>query len=71
MLVILLDSLETPVKYVGWEEKMFKVLWLAGKTFDIYTIILQKNEINLKNQAFPSAICRLERERVLDTTKKC
>ena len=70
MPVILLDSLETPVKYAGLE-KMFKVLWLAGNTIDIYTIILQKNEINLKNHAFPSAICRLERERVLDTTKKC
>ena len=50
---------------------MFKVLWLAGKTSDIYTIILQKHEITLKNQAFPSALWRPERERVLDTTEKC
>ena len=70
MLVILLDSLETRVTYAGME-KMFKVLWLAGNTIDIYTIILQKNEINLKNQAFPSAMWRFERERVLDTTKIC
>ena len=52
MLVILLGSLETPVKYAGLE-KIFKVLWLAGKTFDIYTIILQKNEINLRIKLSP------------------